>query len=132
MSKKTTSQKVTKKSTKVSKITTATVLATAPVEFKNAQHNKSFPLQKASRSEMVRLINGSQGRFFTCTHIDKDGNARTMNAIKSNRVQETASSDLGYITVYSMLDKGYRNINPQTITDLSMNRTHYSTKAKKA
>jgi hypothetical protein len=133
MSKKTETsfQKAAKKSTKNTKITVATVLATAPVEFKNAKHNKSLPLQKASRSEMVRMINGSQGRFFTCTHIDKNGDSRTMNAIKSNRIQETPSSDLGYITVYSMLDKGYRNINPQTITDLSMSGVHYAIKIKK-
>lgn len=87
-------------------------------------HNKKFPIQKVSRTAMVKIINETKGRFFTSTHIDKEGNARTMNVIKSNK----PADELGYIMVYSMQDKGYRNINPQTITDVSFKGTHYKVK----
>ena len=98
---------------------------------KAIKHNKHFPLVKSTRSAMTKMIKESNGRFFTCTHVDKEGNLRTMNAVKSNREIETPATDLGYITVYSTQDKGFRNINPQTITDLSINRTHYVTKMPK-
>lgn len=98
----------------------------APSTPKAITHNKKFPVVKASRTEMVNVINGTKGRFFTSTHIDKDGNARTMNAIKSNK----PASELGYILVYSLQDKGYRNLNPQTLTDVSFKGTHYTAKQK--
>lgn len=94
--------------------------APAPVA-KAVTHNKKFPVVKSSRTKMVQIINGSKGRFFTATHIDKDGNARTMNAIKSNK----PATELGYLNVYSLQDKGYRNINTQTLTDLSFGGIHY-------
>lgn len=111
-----------KVSTKTAKIEVAPAASTAnPNDWKNAKHNKKFPLVKASRTEMVNLINASKGRFFTSTHIDANGNARTMNCIKSNK----PASELGYIPVYSMLDMGDRQINPQTITELSFAGVHY-------
>jgi hypothetical protein len=113
MSKTSKTKKAAKKQTKI-------VLATVT---KNAKHNKNLPVQKSSRAAMTKIIKESKGRFFTCTHVDKDGNPRTMNAIKRNI--ESPSTELGYITVYSMLDKGLRNINPQTITDLSFGGVHY-------
>jgi hypothetical protein len=106
--------------TKSSATTTTT---TAP---KAVSHNKKFPVVKASRTEMVNVINSTKGRFFTSTHIDKDGNSRTMNAIKSNK----PATELGYITVWSVQDKGYRNLNPQTLTDVSFGGTHYVAKSK--
>ncbi len=87
-------------------------------------HNKKFPVVKTTRTKIVQILNETKGRFFTSTHIDKEGLPRTMNAIKSNK----PASELGYILVYSMIDKGYRNINPQTITDLSFGGTHYQAK----
>lgn len=93
---------------------------------KKVVHNKKFPVVKATRTEMVNVINGTKGRFFTTTHIDKDGSPRTMNVIKSNK----PASELGYILVYSLQDKGYRNLNPQTLTDVSFKQTHYTAKSK--
>jgi hypothetical protein len=92
-------------------------------------HNKNFPIVKSTRTEMTRVINGTKGRFFTSTHIDKDGNPRTMNAIKSNK----PAGELGYLNVYSLVDKDYRMINPQTLTDLSFGGLHMvASKPRKA
>lgn len=98
----------------------------ASITPKAVTHNKKFPIVKASRTEMVNVINSTKGRFFTTTHIDKDGQPRTMNAIKSNK----PASELGYILVWSVQDKGYRNLNPQTLTDVSFKGTHYVAKSK--
>lgn len=121
MSKKTTNAfaKPTKKATKATKKTTPVVK-----KEKEITHNKKLPVVKVSRTKMVQLLNETKGKFFTSTHVDKDGNARTMNAVKSNK----PASELGYILVYSLRDKGYRNINPQTMTDLSTKNTHFVVK----
>lgn len=105
-------------------------IAPAPVAAprKAVSHNKAFPVQKVSRTAMVNVINNTKGRFFTATHIDQDGQPRTMNAIKS----KSPATALGYITVYSLQDKGYRNINPQTLTDVSFGRVHYKANRKPA
>lgn len=122
MKKTTIVAKKTTKATSSSKKGTAAPKKTAKV----ISHNKKFPVQKASRTEMVNVVNSTKGRFFTCTHIDKDGSPRTMNAIKSNK----PASELGYILVWSLQDKGYRNLNPQTLTDVSFKGTHYTAKTK--
>jgi hypothetical protein len=106
--------------------TRVTATPTAPATPKVVCHNKKFPVVKASRTEMVNVINSTKGRFFTTTHIDKEGQARTMNVIKSNK----PASELGYILVYSLQDKGYRNLNPQTLTDVTFRGTHYTAKQK--
>jgi len=118
--KRNTAAKVTIKSAKI-EVAPAPSTPVNPNNWKNAKHNKKFPLKKASRTDMVNLINSSKGRFFTSTHVDANGNARTMNCIKSNK----PASELGYIPVYSMLDMGDRQINPQTICELSFGGVHY-------
>jgi hypothetical protein len=112
-----------------------TVVSNAPIvtaqvanQPKPILHNKKFPVVRTSRTKMVQLINNSKGRFFTCSHVDKDGSLRTMNALKSNKSQQT---ELGYITVWSVRDKGYRNVNPQTLTDLSIGGLHHKATGKK-
>ena len=118
--KRNTAAKVTTKTAKI-EVAPASTIISNPNDWKNAKHNKKFPLKKASRTEMVDLINTSKGRFFTSTHVDANGNARTMNCIKTNK----EASALGYIPVYSMLDAGERQINPQTICELSFGGVHY-------
>jgi hypothetical protein len=103
-----------------------TMPTTATSTPKAIVHNRKFPVVRASRTEMVNVINSTKGRFFTSTHIDKDGTPRTMNVIKSNK----PATELGYILVYSLQDKGYRNLNPQTLTDVSFKGTHYTAKTK--
>lgn len=109
----------------VASAVSGSTLSTQPIQ-KVVSHNKAFPVQKVSRTQMVNVINNTKGRFFTATHIDTNGQPRTMNAIKSNR----PATELGYITVWSVQDKGYRNINPQTLTDVSFGRVHYKANRK--
>lgn len=103
-----------KASTKTAKKLVATVATKA------VSHNKKFPVKRVSRTKMVQMINTSGGRFFTSTHVDKDGHARTMNAVKP----KGQPGELGYILVRS-IKEGFRNINPQTLTDLSFGGVHY-------
>lgn len=117
-------QKTKKAATKTAKIvvTSSNISSkkkSAPT--KQVKMSKSALYDYVSRTEMVQIINNSKGQFFTTTHIDKEGNPRTMNCQKS----KSPSTSLGYITVYSMQDKGYRNIDPRTLTDLVFCGVHY-------
>jgi hypothetical protein len=93
-------------------------------KVKAITHNKWFPVVKVSRTKMVTILNSTKGRFFTTTHIDAKGKPRTMNAIKSN----APATPLGHLTVYSLQDRGYRTINPTTLTDLTFQNVHYKVK----
>lgn len=74
------------------------------------------PVKKVSRTTMVKALKENGGKFFTSTHIDKEGKPNTMNAIMLKK----QDSELGYFRVWSLSDKGYRNINPQTLTHLNI------------
>lgn len=75
-----------------------------------------------NKTKAVELIENSKGKFFTVTFLKKDSTERTINAnYKTGR-----KSPLGYINVYSMKDKGYRNINAQTIRSVSINGNTYN------
>lgn len=91
----------------------------------NCKHNKKFPLQKMSRTNMMKLILESNGRFITTTHIDAEGHLRTMNCTVKKGATLT---DLGLLTVYSVRDGEHRNLNPQTLCELSTGGIHYKTK----
>lgn len=108
--------------------TTASVTVAKPtpsLKATNCKHNKHFPTQKMSRTNMMKLIMESNGRFITTTHVDANGDLRTMN-ITVKKGSELGP--LGLLTVYSVRDGEYRNLNPQTLTELSINRIHYKTK----
>lgn len=97
---------------------------TTTVPNPNKASSKSttkIPVKRVSRTTMVKLINDSKGRFFTSTHEDKEGNMRTMNCIK----KKGKPTELGYITVWVPKEKDYRNINPQTLSELVIDGTHY-------
>lgn len=78
--------------------------------------------QTISKSKAVELIQNSKGRFFTVDFVKKDNSQRTINC---NYKIPSKPSKLGYIMVYSMKDKGYKNINPQTIKNLTINNINY-------
>lgn len=87
-------------------------------------NNKLNNMKTISRSKAVEMIESSKGKFFTVTFIKKNGSSRTINGnFKKGNVTK-----LGYLNIYSMPDKGYRNINPQTITGLSINNINYKVK----
>jgi hypothetical protein len=100
-------------------------IPTPSLKATNCKHNKHFPLQKMSRTNMMNLIMKSNGRFITTTHVDANGDLRTMNITVKKGAE---LGPLGLLTVYSVRDGEYRNLNPQTLTELSINRIHYKTK----
>jgi len=73
---------------------------------------------------MVKMLKDNGGKFFTSTHIDKNNQPNTMNA----DMLKQQDSDLGYLRVWSLSDRGYRNINPQTLTHLNINGGCYKAK----
>lgn len=75
---------------------------------------------RINRTRAVELINSTKGRFFTVTFVTPKGE-RTINC----NCKKDSVSSLGYINVYSMKDKGYRNVNTRTIKQISFNNNIY-------
>jgi hypothetical protein len=81
-------------------------------------------MKRINRTKAVELIESSKGKFFTVTFMKKNNMTRTINC----NYKKGSRSPLGYMNVYSLADKNYRNINPQTITKLSINGNTYMVK----
>ena len=77
-----------------------------------------------SRTEAVRKIIANKGRFFTATFVTNEGNTRSINC----NAKSDCITPLGYITVYSPKDKGYRSINPKTLSHLAIAGVQYKVK----
>jgi len=76
---------------------------------------------RISKTKAVELINNSKGRRFTVTFTKKNGTLRTMNGSRKNQ------TSLGNITM-TVTNRGYRTVNPNTITELKINRNTYIVK----
>jgi len=74
------------------------------------------------KTKAAELITDSKGKFFTVTFMKKDNTMRTINCNYSKNQKKSA---LGYINVYSMKDKQYKNINMQTVKMLAINGITY-------
>lgn len=85
-----------------------------------------------SKSRAVELMKTSQGRFFTVSFTKKDNSERTINGrtkvTKGSKGGKNPATNLGYVSVYSTKEKGYRNVNSQTITSLKINGNTYRVK----
>lgn len=87
------------------------------------KNNKTKSRTKSiTRTKAVEIINGTSGKFFTVTFTTKDNRVRSINCNKKTN----STTPLGYIRVYSTKDKGYRTINPKTISQLKYNNTTYN------
>jgi|LakMenEpi03Aug12_release.lakeMendotaPanAssembly.Ray.scaffolds.fasta_scaffold771024_3 hypothetical protein len=71
-----------------------------------------------SRKQAVKTIEDNKGKFFTATFKKKDGSLRTINCVRKNK----ATTKLGYLNVYSIQDKDYRNIDPRTLVRLNIEK----------
>lgn len=80
-------------------------------------------IKTISKTRAVELINTSKGKFFTVTFTKAGGTARTINGNTKGKM-----TNQGYLNIYSMKDKGYRNVNPRTLTALSLSGTTYKVK----
>jgi len=74
----------------------------------------------ASRTEIVDLINNSNGRIMSITYTKVDGTERVMNCQKQ---KGDTSTNLGYILVNDMQEKGdkkTKSVDPRTISQLKL------------
>jgi hypothetical protein len=76
-----------------------------------------------SRTKATELINGTKGKFFTVTFTKANGQMRSINGNTKGK-----TTNLGYLNIYSLKDKGYRNVNPRTITSVSLSGIIYKVK----
>jgi len=83
-----------------------------------------------SRFKTDELIKTTKGKIFSCTFIKKDGSIRNMVArvgvhknLKGGKNGQSSKNSL--VTVFDMLNGGYRMINLETITTLKIRGMHY-------
>lgn len=77
-----------------------------------------------SRTKAIAMIDDNAGRFFTTTFMKKDGTQRTINGL----VKKDNKTKVGYIRMYSAQDKGYRSVDPRTISSLTINKQEFKVK----
>ena len=80
-------------------------------------------IKTISKTRAVELINTSKGKFFTVTFTKAGGTTRTINGNTKGKM-----TNQGYLNIYSMKDKGYRNVNVRTISALKLNGESYKIK----
>lgn len=94
--------------------------------------NKQMKQTTITKSRAVELIKNSQGKFFTVSFMKKDNTERTINGrikvTKNSKGGKNPATELGYISMYSNKDDGYRNVNSQTLTSLKINGNIYKVK----
>jgi hypothetical protein len=83
----------------------------------------------SGRTMLDELILSSLGRFITVEFYKKDGSLRTLTGrlgVKKHLKGGVSTHDpLEYITIYDVVNKGYRAINRYTIRSVTVNKTTY-------
>lgn len=92
--------------------------------YKNDKNHKYYKItdmnKTISRTKATELINNTKGKFFTVTFRKQNGTERTLNG------KYNTTTKLGYLNIYSMKDKGFRNVNPRTLLSLKVdNKTYF-------
>ena len=77
-----------------------------------------------SRTEAVKKIENSGGKFFGATFTKKNGETRTINCNHA----KGAITKLGYVMVNCIKDKSIKNIDPRTLSALSINKEQFRVK----
>tara|TARA_Y100000401_G_scaffold108354_1_gene103548 strand:+ start:1848 stop:2141 length:294 start_codon:yes stop_codon:yes gene_type:complete len=92
--------------------------------------SKKIPIN-IHRTKLESLIRNSKGKFFSCLFLKKDGTIRAMNCrlgvkkgIKGTGKPIDNQSN-SYVTVYDMVNKGYRVINLDTLAVIEMEGKMY-------
>lgn len=83
-----------------------------------------------SRFKANEIIRATKGKIFSCSFIKKDGTVRNMVArlgvVKNLKGGKNGASDKNsLITVYDMLNGGYRMINLETLQTLKASGVKY-------
>lgn len=77
-----------------------------------------------SKTAAVDIIKNNAGRIMTVQFLKKDKTLRKMNFIhKKGKV-----TNLGYLIVWDIKKKEYRNVNPRTIVSINVNKTKFVVK----
>ncbi len=83
-----------------------------------------------SRFKVNEFIQATGGKIFSCTFTKKDGTKRGMVArlgvhknLKGGKNGQSSKNSL--VTVFDMLNGGYRMINLETLISLKIRGTHY-------
>jgi len=90
-------------------------------------------MKSITKETAKQLIKESKGRIFAATFIKKDNTIRTLTGRlevskhlkKDAKKQPFKPSEYGLQCVYDMKSKGYRMINLNTLTNLSINNIKY-------
>lgn len=81
---------------------------------------------KTSRSEIVRMIKNSEGRFVTVDFSTKSEPNRVMNCMyPKNLTKDAPAAQLGYLTVIAP-KQGYKNVNTRTIKSAKIDGVVYT------
>lgn len=103
------------------KITTTNTLPTP----KKLEPKKVAPT-KTTRSELVKLIKGSGGRFITVDFSTKKEPNRVMNCMYPRHKSAGApAQQLGYVTVIAP-KQGYKNVNTRTLKSAKIGGVVYT------
>ena len=88
-------------------------------------------MQTIDKTKANELIKDSKGLIFSTTFIKVDGSTRVMNArtgkkyTPSGNAAPFKASDYNLVSVYDMKQKGFRMINLNTLTNLTINNIKY-------
>ena len=88
-------------------------------------------MKTINKNKAKELIKESKGLIFTATFTKKDGSSRLMNARLGKRYTPTGKAapykaeDYNLLPVYDMKAEGYRMLNINTLTNLSINANKY-------
>jgi len=90
-------------------------------------------MKTINRNKAKELIRATEGKIFSSTFIKKDNTIRTLTGRlevkkhlkKDAKKQPFKPSEYGLQCVYDMKAKGYRMININTLTNLTINNIKY-------
>jgi hypothetical protein len=75
---------------------------------------------KISKNKAKELINNSKGKFFSLANYKKDSTQRLYGSSKLNLINYK-----GYINIYEMNKKSFRNVDIETMYALNINKKRY-------
>lgn len=83
-----------------------------------------------SQEKAKELIKSSEGRFITVTFKKKNGEIRVLNGrtevvVHTKGGANTVAHIEKYVKLWDVINKGYRNVNTETVTRVMMNGEVY-------